>query len=62
MKNDGLGMGTLIRWAKQDSPKKYEELRTKYIKSFLEKASTGTSYHVAIVLYNMYKYQYNALV
>lgn len=58
MKPDGLGMGTLIRWARNDNPVEYEKLRRKHIRNYIERASTGTSYHVATVLYHMYRYQY----
>ena len=58
MKDTGLGIGTLIMWAKQDNKKEYDEIVRKDTRRFLEKAISKTDYDLAVVVYNMYKYDY----
>jgi hypothetical protein len=58
MKDTGLGIGTLRMWAKQDNPQGYEELSREDWRKFLLKAVTRTDYDLAIVVFNMFKYDY----
>lgn len=58
MKEDGLGIGTLCMWAKQDSPQEYEEIRKKDINSLICKSVCGSHHDVANVIYFIYKYEY----
>ena len=58
MHNEGLGMGSLKMWAKDDDPDKYREVLSKDIWTHITKAcknGKGTSYDVAKVLHTMYK-------
>ncbi len=63
MKEDGLGMGSLVRWAREDDPDKYLEIKSSDIRCLLEDAARtgGAHYSVAKVLYAMYKYQFVCL-
>ena len=63
MKEDGLGMGSLVRWAREDDPDKYLEVKSNDIRNLLEEAANtgGAHYSVAKVLYAMYKYQFVCL-
>jgi P4 family phage/plasmid primase-like protien len=63
MKEDGLGMGSLVRWAREDDPDKYLEIKSSDIRVLLEEACNtgGAHYSVAKVLYAMYKYQFVCL-
>jgi hypothetical protein len=58
MKETGLGIGTLRMWAKEDNPKGYEEISREDWKKFLLKAVTRTDYDLAVVVFNMFKYDY----
>lgn len=58
MKKRNLGMGSLCRWARIDNPSKFEEYRRINLRNYIEKSSSCTSYHVAKVLYQMYRYQF----
>jgi P4 family phage/plasmid primase-like protien len=55
MKDDRLGLGTLIYWAKIDNPEKYEELLNKSLIKYAEKAiENPTHYDVANLVYKKY--------
>lgn len=58
MKEDGLGVGTLHMWAKQDNPEKYKELIKKDLNSLVFKSKNETHHDVANVVYFMYKHDY----
>jgi P4 family phage/plasmid primase-like protien len=57
-KDEGLGMGSLHRWAKLDNPQNYKETQRLRIGSYILKSITGTTYDVARVVYEMFKFQY----
>lgn len=63
MKDDGLGIGSLIRWAREDDLEKYMEVKSNDIRNLLEEAVStgGAHYSVAKVMYAMYKYQFVCL-
>ena len=63
MKEDGLGMGSLIRWAREDDLEKYLEVKSGDIRNLIEEAVStgGAHYSVAKVMYAMYKYQFVCL-
>lgn len=58
MKDDGLNIGTLHRWAKQDNPKMYRIFKQKYLTSAINQSLTGLPNDVARVVYLKYKNQY----
>lgn len=58
MRQDGLGIGTLHMWAKQDSPERYHELIRSDLFDLIHKSLSGTHYDVARVVHHMYRYDY----
>jgi P4 family phage/plasmid primase-like protien len=61
MSDEGLGMGSLKLWAKQDNPEKYSEIVESDICGLIIlacKSGKGPSFDVAKVLYEMYKEYY----
>ena len=55
MKDDRLGLGTLIYWAKIDNPEKYEELLNKSLIKYADKSiENPTHYDVANLVYKKY--------
>ena len=58
MHNEGLGMGSLKMWAKEDNPEMYRKVMSTDIWTHINRAcksGKGNSYDVANVLYTMYK-------
>ena len=55
MDNQGLGLGTLYMWAKEDNPEAYAELTKNDLRKYLYKSLNGTPYAVAMVMYQMFK-------
>ncbi len=58
MKEDGLGIGTLHMWAKQDNLDKYKEIIKRDLTSLIFKSRNETHHDVANVVYFMYKHDY----
>ncbi len=58
MKEDGLGIGTLHMWAKQDNPEKYKEIIKRDLNSLIFKSKNETHHDVANVVYFMYKHEF----
>lgn len=58
--NNGLGFGSLYRWAEidNDGKGKFAEYKTKQLENSLELALSGSHYNVASALYNIYRFQY----
>ncbi len=57
-KDEGLGMGSLHRWAKFDNPQAYKDSLRVRIGTYILKSITCTTYDVARVVYEMFKYQF----
>ena len=57
----GLGIGSLHRWAKEDNAKEYEEIRRSNLGSLITKSMSVTTYDVARVIYEMYKYNFKCI-
>jgi hypothetical protein len=55
MRNDGLNIGTLCRWARYDNTDGYEQCHYKVLNKLICKSVTGTHYDVARVMHHMYK-------
>jgi P4 family phage/plasmid primase-like protien len=53
-KSDGLKMGTLKMWAKQDNPQEYEQIVRNNLIYFVFKSKDGSHHDVANVVYNAY--------
>jgi P4 family phage/plasmid primase-like protien len=58
MREDGLGIGTLRLWAKNDNEIKYNELCNKDLSSLIFKSFSETHTDIAKVVHYMYKYNY----
>lgn len=55
MKDDNLGLGTLIYWAKQDNPEKYIEIINNSLFKYTEQAIESlTHYDVALLIYKKF--------
>jgi len=57
-KYEGLSIGSLHRWAKEDNPIAYSDFLFKELDNLLKKSLDDTSYSVANVFYESYKYSY----
>lgn len=53
-KRDGVGMGSLRRWAKQDSPALYEKIIKECVSGHVQAAISGLHHDVAMVVKGMY--------
>ena len=58
MKEDGLGLGTLHMWARQDNPEQYKEIIKKDLSSLIFKSKNETHHDVANVVHAMYKHDF----
>lgn len=58
MKKQGLGMGTLHMWAKNDNPDGYKDIIKKDISDLIFQSRTGTHNDIARVVYAMYQHEY----
>jgi len=58
MRDDGLGIGTLHMWAKQDSPKEYADIISKDLFELIKTSMNKTHYDVAKVVHHMYEHQF----
>lgn len=57
-RDDGLGIGSLHRWAKLDNANDYQEFTRNNIGQDILKSQSQTTQDVARVVYSLYKYQY----
>jgi len=57
-KYEGLSIGSLHRWAREDNPGAYSDFLLKELDGLLKKSLNNTSYSVANVFYESYKYLY----
>jgi P4 family phage/plasmid primase-like protien len=55
MDNDGLGIGTLYRWAKEDNVVEFNKITSKNLNKILMDSLSGTHYDIAKVVYYMFK-------
>lgn len=58
MKDEGLGIGSLHMWAKQDDKDAYDKLIEKDLFSLISNSSTKTHHDIAKVVYFLYKYEF----
>ena len=59
--DSGLGIGSLHRWAKEDNAKEYEDIRRNNLGTLITKSMSVTTYDVARVIYEMYKYNFKCI-
>lgn len=57
-KEEGLGIGSLHRWAQLDHPDGYKKIRSTNIDKSILKSQSQTTQDVARVVYDMYKHEY----
>ena len=57
-KNDGLSIGSLYRWAKEDDPQGYSDYLINELNDILKDNIKCSSFHVAKVFYELNKYNY----
>lgn len=58
MRDDGLGIGTLYMWAKQDNPTGLGELQQNDLSNLIYRSTSETHHDIAKVVHFMYKYDY----
>lgn len=58
MRDDGLGIGTLYMWAKQDSPDALVELQKNDLSNLIYRSTSETHHDIAKVVYFMFKYDF----
>ena len=58
MKDDGLGIGSLHMWAREDNPEQYKEIIRTDLNRLLDRAASETHTDIATVVYNMFRYEY----
>lgn len=57
-RDDGLGIGSLHRWAKMDNPEEYKRITRNGLESLIIKSRCKTTQDIAKVIYYLFKYQY----
>ena len=57
-KYEGLSIGSLYRWAKEDNPNAYSDFLLNELDDIIKSSLDNTSYSVAKVFYEFNKYQY----
>ena len=57
-KYEGLSIGSLYRWAKEDNPEAYSDFLIAELDQILKTSLKNTSYAVALIFYELNKYQY----
>jgi len=58
MKDDGLGIGTLHMWAKQDNLEQYKSIIKKDLTNLVFRSKNETHHDIAQVIYFMFKYDF----
>jgi P4 family phage/plasmid primase-like protien len=58
MRKDGLNIGTLCRWAKEDSPAEYVQSNKRTLTNLIYKSITKYHYDIARVVHHMYGNEY----
>lgn len=58
MRDDGLGIGTLYMWAKQDNPDALMELQKTDLSNLIYRSTSETHHDIARVVHFLFKYDY----
>lgn len=58
MRDEGFNIGSLYRWAQEDSPDDYKEFKTKEILEYMKISVSGTSHDVAKAFFEMFKFDF----
>jgi len=57
-RDEGYHIGSLHRWARQDNAEEYELYRRERLITYVEKSISGTTFDVATVVHQMFRYDY----
>jgi P4 family phage/plasmid primase-like protien len=55
MREDGLGMGSLCKWAKEDNPEAFHMIQQKNIYALIDKSLSGTHTDIAKAIHSMFR-------
>ena len=58
MNNEGLSVGSLYLWAKEDNPEKWKEIKSRNLRTYLMKSLNMTHHDIAMVIYQKFKYEF----
>lgn len=58
MRDDGLGMGTLVMWARHDAPEELKKIQDSDLSSLIMKSCSQTHHDVAKVVHFMFRYDF----
>lgn len=58
MKDEGLHMGSLHRWAREDNVDEYLEFKRQRSEACMDESLSGTHYDVAKLMFELYNHQY----
>lgn len=57
-RSEGLGIGSLCTWAREDNPAEYSKIIRENMNQLFAEAESGLEFDVAQVVYELYKYTY----
>ncbi|AYV79781.1 MAG: putative helicase [Faunusvirus sp.] len=60
-RNDGFNMGSLYKWARDDSPDGFSNFKSEELRVYIQNSMSGASYDVAKLVHEHYKYNYVCL-
>lgn len=58
MRDDGLGIGTLVMWAKQDNPEEFRKIQETDLDSLIVISKNQTHHDIAKVVHFIFRYDY----
>ena len=58
MYNEGLGIGSLYLWAKEDSLEKFNQIKSRNLRIYLMKSLNMTHFDIANVVFHKYKHEF----
>lgn len=58
MKDDGLGIGSLYMWVRQDNPKEFEKIMENDLSSLIYESASKSHHDIAKVVHFMYKHDF----
>lgn len=61
MDSDGLSIGSLCRWAKEDNGTEYNKIMNNNIYNIMQSSVSGTQYDVAKVVFAMFRYEFKCV-
>jgi P4 family phage/plasmid primase-like protien len=58
MREGGLGIGSLVMWARKDNPEKFQEIQDRDLDALIRSSRSGTHHDIAKVVHFLYRYDY----